>query len=85
MRKFTLTLLIILSFCGLGFAQKTIEPELHNAMNQKGDEMISVNIILKSQIDINMLRSRAEQIADKELRRDILVDEMKLFAEKEQA
>ena len=85
MRKFTLTLLIILSFCGLGFAQKTIEPELHNVMNQKGDEMISVNIILKSQIDINMLRSRAEQIADKELRRDILVDEMKLFAEKEQA
>ena len=85
MRKFTLTLLMILSFCGLGFAQKTIAPELQNVMNQKGDAMISVNIILKSQIDANKLRSRAEQISDKEVRRDALVDEMKLFAEKEQA
>lgn len=85
MRKFTLTLLIILSFCGLGFAQKTIEPELHNAMNQKGDEMISVNIILKSQIDYDILRNVAKNITDKKVRRDALVDELKLFAEKEQA
>ena len=85
MKKLTLTLLIILSFCGLGFAQNTIEPELQEALNQKGDEMININIILKSQIDINVLRSRAEQITDKKVRRDVLVDEMKLFSEKEQA
>lgn len=74
-----------MSFCGLGLAQKTIEPELQDVMNQKSDEMINVNIILKSQIDINKLRNRAEQITDKKVRRDILVDEMKLFSEKEQA
>ena len=85
MRKLTLTLLIILSFCGISFAQKTIETGLQNVLSQNGDEMISVNIILKSQIDINNLRSKAEKITDKEVRREVLVDEMKLFAEKEQA
>ncbi len=85
MRKFTLTLLIILSFCGLGFAQKTIEPELQNVLNQKGDEMIGVNIIFKSQIDYDILRNVAKNITDKKVRRDALVDELKLFAEKEQA
>ena len=85
MRKLVLTLLIIVSFCGLGFAQKTIEPELQNVLNQKGDEMIGVNIIFKSQIDYDILRNVAKNITDKKVRRDALVDELKLFAEKEQA
>ena len=85
MKKLVLSLLIIISFCSLAYAQKTIEPELQNVMNQKDDDMISVNIILKSNIDMNRLRSRAEQITDKKVKRDFLVDEMKLFAEKEQA
>lgn len=85
MRKLVLTLLIIVSFSGLGFAQKTIEPELQNVLNQKGDEMIGVNIIFKSQIDYDILRNVAKNITDKKVRRDALVDELKLFAEKEQA
>ena len=62
-----------MSFCGLGLAQKTIEPELQDVMNQKSDEMINVNIILKSQIDINRLRNRAEQITDKKVRHQELI------------
>ncbi len=85
MRKLVLTLLIIVSFSGLGFAQKTIEPELQNVLNQKGDEMIGINIIFKSQIDYDILRNVAKNITDKKVRRDALVDELKLFAEKEQA
>lgn len=85
MKKLVLSLLIIISFCSLAYAQKTIEPELQNVMNKKNDDMISVNIILKSNIDMNRLRNRAEQITDKKVKRDFLVDEMKLFAEKEQA
>lgn len=85
MRKLVLTLLIIMSFSGLGFAQKTIEPELQNVLNQKGDEMIGVNIIFKSQIDYDILRNVAKNITDRKVRRDALVDELKLFAEKEQA
>ena len=74
-----------MSFSGLGFAQKTIEPELQNVLNQKGDEMIGVNIIFKSQIDYDILSNVAKNITDKKVRRDALVDELKLFAEKEQA
>ena len=74
-----------MSFSGLGFAQKTIEPELQNVLNQKDDEMIGVNIIFKSQIDYDILRNVAKNITDKKVRRDALVDELKLFAEKEQA
>lgn len=84
MRKLVFTLLVILSFCNLGFAQKTIEPELLNVLNQKGDEMISVNIILKSQVNFDELQNRAKNINDKETRRNVLVNELKIFAEKEQ-
>ena len=84
MRKLVFTLLVILSFCNLALAQSTIEPRLHEILNQKGDEMINVNIILKSQMNFNNLRSRANNVIDKEVRRNILVDELKSFTEKEQ-
>lgn len=85
MRNLVFTLMVILSFCGLGFAQNTIEPELQNVLKEKGDEMVSINIILKSQMDINDLQSRAENISDKKVRRDVLINELKLFTEKEQS
>ncbi|MBQ5856140.1 MAG: S8 family serine peptidase [Bacteroidales bacterium] len=84
MRKLVFTLLVILSFCNLGLTQNTIEPRLHEILNQKGDEMISVNIILKSQMNFNKLRNRAENITDKDVKRNVLVGELKNFAEKEQ-
>ncbi|MBO5854715.1 MAG: S8 family serine peptidase, partial [Bacteroidales bacterium] len=84
MRKLVFTLMIVLSFCSLGFAQNVIEPELQNALNQKGDEMISVNIILKSQMNSEKLRTCAEKTTDKHVRRNIMIDELKLFSEKEQ-
>ena len=84
MRKLVFTLLVILSFCNLALAQSTIEPRLQEILNQKGDEMISVNIILKSQMNFNNLKNRASDVIDKEVRRNILVNELKTFAEKEQ-
>ena len=84
MRKLVFTLMIVLSFCGLGFAQNVIEPELQNVLNQKGDEMISVNIILKSQMDSERLTACAAKATDKQVRRNIMIDELKLFSEKEQ-
>lgn len=84
MRKFIFTLAAILSFCKIGLTQNTIEHELQNVINQKGDEMISINIILKSQMNPIQIRDRANHINDKKTRRNILVDEMKLFSEKEQ-
>ena len=76
--------MIVLSFCGWGFAQNVIEPELQDVLNQKGDEMISVNIILKSQMDSEKLTACAAKATDKQVRRSIMIDELKLFSEKEQ-
>lgn len=84
MRKLVFTLLIILSFCKFGFSQDVIEAELQNVLNQKGDEMIRINIILKSQMNLNDMRNRAANVNDKYVRRNILIDELKQFSEKEQ-
>lgn len=84
MRKLVFTVMLVLSFCGFVSAQNVIEPELQNVLNQKGDEMISVNIILKSQMDSEKLKACAEKATDKHVRRSIMIDELKLFSEKEQ-
>lgn len=84
MRKLVLTLTAILFLCNIGFSQNTIDPVLQEVLNQKGDEMIDVNIIFKSQINPKTLQQRAMKIYDKETRRNILVDELKHFSEKEQ-
>lgn len=85
MRKLLFTLLVFLSFCTYGFSQNNvIEPELQKAIEQKGDEMISINIIFKSQMDPMKLRTRVEKVTDKKVKRDIVVDELKSFSEREQ-
>ncbi len=83
MRKLFLTFAIIL-LCNIGFSQNVIDPRLQEVMNQKGDEMIDINIIFKSQIDYSQLRNRALRSLDKETKRNILVDEMRLFSEEKQ-
>ena len=84
MKKTLLITLLLLLLCNIGFAQSTIDPRLQEVLNQKGDEMIPINIIFKSQADIKKLQTRAAQTLDKKVRRDILVDELKLFSEEKQ-
>ena len=80
-----LLLTIILSvLCSIGFSQDIIDPVLHNVLNESDNEMIRVNIIFKSQIDIEKLKARGEDIGDKQMRRSVLVDELKLFSEEKQ-
>ena len=85
MRKH-LFLLLSLLLCHFGFAQNhnVIEPELQEVLNQKGDDMISVNIILKSEININNLRSNAKDIEDVKAHRQAIVSELKSFSEQSQ-
>ena len=85
MRKHLLLLLSLL-LCHFGFAQNhnVIEPELQEVLNQKGDDMISVNIILKSEININNLRSNAKDIEDVKAHRQAIVSELKSFSEQSQ-
>ena len=85
MRKLVLTLTTILFLCINGFSQNTIDPVLQEAMNKKGDELISVNIIFKAQIDTESLQEKITRVSDKKIKRDILVEEFKLFSEKEQS
>ncbi len=81
-----LLLTIILSvLCSIGFSQDIIDPVLHNVLNESDNEMIRVNIIFKSQIDIDKLNERGKNITDKQLRRSVLVDELKLFSEEKQS
>ena len=83
MRKLFLTLTLIL-LCNIGFSQNVIDPKLQEILNKKGDEMININIIFKSQINHSKLRSRANTTLDKEVRRNMMVDELKLFSEEKQ-
>lgn len=85
MIKLVLTLTTILFLCINGFSQNTIDPVLQEVMNKKGDELISVNIIFKAQIDTESLQEKITRVSDKKIKRDILVDELKHFSEKEQS
>ena len=81
-----LLLLLSLLVCQLGFTQNydVIEPELQEVLNQKGDDMISVNIILKSEINISNLRSNVKGLDDPKAQRQALVGEFKSFSEQSQ-
>ena len=85
MKRHLLLLLSLLAF-QLGFAQNynVIEPELQEVLGQKGNDMISVNIILKSEVDINNLRNNVRGISDAKTHRQALVSEFKSFTEQSQ-
>ena len=82
-------ILLLLSFCFIGFnnAQNfcAIDPELQQLLEQKNDELIDVNIILKSQIDVDKLESRKLRFDDKESKRDAVLKEFKNFTEESQS
>ncbi|MBR5603301.1 MAG: S8 family serine peptidase [Bacteroidales bacterium] len=83
MRKIFYTL-AFLFLSNIAFSQNTIDPILQEVLYQKDNELVSVNIILKAQIDHDALQEKAKRVTDKKSRRDMLVDEFKLFTEKEQ-
>ena len=84
MRRLLFTL-IFSTLCSVGLCQDIIDPMLHNVLNESDNKMIRVNIIFKSQIDIEKLKARGEDIGDKQMRRSVLVDELKLFSEEKQS
>ena len=87
MKKLFLSLLISCMLCGVCYAQNhnVIEYELQEVMNQKGDEMIDVTIVLKSQMDAAKLQAMAGRTDDKMIQREIVVNELKDFSSRQQA
>ena len=85
MRKHLLLLLSLLA-CQLGFAQNynVIEPELQNVLDSKSNDMISVNIILKSEANISHLRKNIQSTEDAKAQRQVVVSELKNFSEQSQ-
>ena len=85
MRRLVFVLTFVMILCKVTFSQDVIDPVLRNILNERGDEMIRINIIFKSQINHNILKGISEDFKDKETRRDKLVDELKLFSERSQS
>ena len=85
MRRHLLLLLSLLA-CQLGFAQNynVIEPELQNVLDSKSNDMISVNIILKSEANISHLRKNIQSAEDAKAQRQVVVSELKSFSEQSQ-
>ena len=86
MKKLFLFLLTVFLFCNISNAQNVniIERELQEALNQEGDTSVRVNIIFKEEMNVDELRSSVDNISDKNLRRDVVVKELKAFSEKSQ-
>ena len=85
MKRYLLLLLSLLA-CQIGFAQNynVIESELQEVLNSKSADMISVNIILKSEANISHLRKNIQSIEDAKAQRQIVVSELKSFSEQSQ-
>ncbi len=78
-------LLVFMSLLVANSQTSVIEQELYDYMNDVNkDEMIDVNIILKSKIDSNALGSLGLSVADKKSGRDLVVGELKKFHENSQ-
>ena len=85
MRKNIFILLLCLVASCWGIAQNNvIEPELQTILNQRSDDYIDINIMFKSQMtsdDFAVLNCKSDS---KEVRREIVINELKKFAEKSQ-
>ena len=87
MRKIILLLLLSLCIANINYAQNVcdIDPELQQILAQKNDELISVNIILKSQLDVKKMYSRSQTYDERGMKRDAVLKEFKEFSEASQS
>lgn len=86
MKKIISFLLFTLCLTNFGFAQyaNVIDPELQQIINEKNNELISVNIILKSQIDVEKLNLQRQNFSDKASKKEFVLKEFKTFSKKSQ-
>ena len=83
--KHLFTTLVFCLLIGKVFGQSNIiEDKLQEVLNQNDGKKISINIILKSQIAAEDLKSEARTADDRKSQRDIVVYELKKYSEKSQ-
>ena len=87
MKKVFFTLFFTLFLCVFSNAQniEVIETELQNVLNQKSNDLIDVNIYFKSQINAKQLSQKTKRVADKSIKREIVVSELKDLSEEIQS
>ena len=84
MKKNIFIIAALFLVCCIASAQVKIEPELQQLLNSKSNEMISINIISKVQIDATLLKSKTFLIKDAEIRKGIIINELKDYSERTQ-
>lgn len=90
MRNFILAILLSIFFCNNIFAQfnfvptNVIDTELREILEKNVDDKVSVNIILKSQMDDKVLQASSARATDKESKRQIVVEKLKGFSKETQ-
>ena len=80
---------LLLSFCIINFCHAknlcNIDPELQQIIKQRNNDFISINIILKSQVDVNNFKSRSQAFSDNKEKRDAVLKEFKNFSKASQS
>ncbi|MBE6294701.1 MAG: hypothetical protein E7090_08495 [Bacteroidales bacterium] len=87
MKKSLLLGALLFVLCNICFAQdySVIESDLQQILNRRSVGKASVNILFKSKIDADYLKSKIAAAPDKKNQRDIFVEELKTFSANAQA
>ena len=84
--KKSIFIIAILCFVSVfSFAQVKIEPHLEKLLKSRNNEMISIIIVSKDQINPTLLKSNTLLIKNAEVRKGFIVKELKEYSEKSQA
>lgn len=84
MKKHILLIAFSLLLSSIIVAQPKVEQELQQIMSQSSDDMININIVFKSQIDKKGLKSKTLLIKNAEIKKDIVINELKSHSQKSQ-
>ena len=83
-KHFVLVTFLLLSVFFVNAQNNVIDKELQKILNQRSDDYIDINIMLKSQMPTDNLSFFYCKSDSKEVRREIIVNELKKFAEQSQ-
>ena len=83
-KAFVLVACLLLSVFFVNAQNNVIDKELQKILNQRSDDYIDINIMLKSQMPTDNLSFFYCKSDNKEVRREIIVNELKKFAEQSQ-
>ncbi|MBR4119941.1 MAG: S8 family serine peptidase [Bacteroidales bacterium] len=84
MKKHSFFIAFLLFLSSVIVAQPKVEQELQQLIMQRCDDMISINIVFKSQIDRKGLKSKTLLIKNTEIKKDVVINELKNHSQKSQ-